>query len=96
MYFVLLGFDSLSNIDAAVANYNESWGKTFLYNVFAQSPTEPNFITFSLIRSPNDTKTDEGGFSIGASVFFICIPTGLTVDAFFFWWQVKLTRSIAL
>ena len=29
-------------------------------------------MTFSLIRSPNDTKSDEGGFTIGAHLN--CIP----------------------
>lgn len=59
-----LGFTTLSNIDATVGS-NNSWGKSFLYNAFAHSPSEPNFITFSLIRSPNGTQTDDGGFTIG-------------------------------
>lgn len=59
-----LGFTTLSNIDATVGS-NNSWGKSFLYNAFAQSPSEPNYITFSLIRSPNGTQTDDGGFTIG-------------------------------
>jgi hypothetical protein len=62
---VCVGFTPLSNIDATVSGHNESWGRTFLYNSFAQSPSEPNYMTFSLIRSPNDTKSDEGGFTIG-------------------------------
>ncbi|KAF8338778.1 aspartic peptidase domain-containing protein [Cantharellus anzutake] len=60
-----LGFPSLSNIENAISKTGGNWGKTFLYNAFAQNTSEPNYITFSLTRAENGTLLDEGGFTIG-------------------------------
>ncbi|KAF8306452.1 acid protease [Clavulina sp. PMI_390] len=60
-----LGFTSLSNIDSTVSKTNATWGASFLYNAFAQNPSTPNYMTFSLIRNPNNTDADAGGFTIG-------------------------------
>jgi len=59
-----LGFTSLSNIDHEVNKTGSAWGRSMLYNIFAQDPSVPNFITFLLSRS-NDTEAPvEGSFTI--------------------------------
>ncbi|KIJ57034.1 hypothetical protein M422DRAFT_238611 [Sphaerobolus stellatus SS14] len=59
-----MGFTSLSSIDLAVNRTSASWGRSLLYNIFAQNPTEPNFVAYKLDRT-NATSTDEGEFTIG-------------------------------
>ncbi|KAJ3914088.1 acid protease [Lentinula edodes] len=63
-----LGFTSLSTIDALVNNSDSSSGRSLLYNLFMQNPSEPNFIAFALERSSDDDADSddvEGSFSIG-------------------------------
>ncbi|KAI6119350.1 aspartic peptidase domain-containing protein [Pisolithus croceorrhizus] len=50
-----LGFDSLSTIDAVINKTGASTGRTLLYNLFQDNPSEPNFIAFSL----------QGTFAVG-------------------------------
>ncbi|KAF9247043.1 aspartic peptidase domain-containing protein [Melanogaster broomeanus] len=59
-----LGFDSLSTIDATINATGSSSGRTLLYNLFEDNPSEPNFIAFSL-QSSSDGDNIEGSFSIG-------------------------------
>lgn len=77
-----LGFTSLSTLDALVNNSGSSSGRSLLYNMFTQDPSEPNFIAFALERSSDDaTDTDDvtGSFSIGASYSPCCVCSGLTL-----------------
>ncbi|KAJ7179172.1 aspartic peptidase domain-containing protein [Mycena filopes] len=60
-----LGFTSLSSIDSAVNKTGASTGRSLLYNLFQDNPSEPNFIAFALQRSSDATDTVEGSFSIG-------------------------------
>ncbi|KAL6298287.1 aspartic peptidase domain-containing protein [Sparassis latifolia] len=60
-----LGFDSLSSIDAMVNRSDASTGRTFLYNAFAKSPSEPNFMAFSLQSVEDSDDEIQGTFSIG-------------------------------
>ncbi|KAJ3801631.1 acid protease [Lentinula aff. detonsa] len=63
-----LGFTSLSTIDALVNNSDSSSGRSLLYNMFMQNPSEPNFIAFALERSSDDDADSddvEGSFTIG-------------------------------
>ncbi|KAE9410507.1 acid protease [Gymnopus androsaceus JB14] len=63
-----LGFTSLSTIDALVNNSDSSSGRSLLYNMFMQDPSEPNFIAFALERSTDDDADSDdvtGSFSIG-------------------------------
>lgn len=63
-----LGFTSLSTIDALVNNSQSSSGRSLLYNMFMQNPSEPNFIAFALERSTDDNADSddvEGSFSVG-------------------------------
>ncbi|KAI0322444.1 acid protease [Amylostereum chailletii] len=60
-----LGFTSLSTIDALVNRTKQSTGRSLLYNLFADNPSEPNFIAFSLQRSSDSTDDVEGQFMIG-------------------------------
>ncbi|KAG6331747.1 hypothetical protein ID866_7341 [Astraeus odoratus] len=59
-----LGFDSLSTIDAVINGTGSSEGRTLLYNLFQDNPSEPNFIAFSL-QSSSDDDGVTGSFSIG-------------------------------
>ncbi|OAX43499.1 acid protease [Rhizopogon vinicolor AM-OR11-026] len=59
-----LGFDSLSNIDAYVNSSGASTGRTLLYNLFHDNPSEPNFIAFSL-QSTSDSDQISGSFAVG-------------------------------
>ncbi|KAG9104273.1 hypothetical protein FRC06_004023 [Ceratobasidium sp. 370] len=61
-----LGANALSTIDQLVNGTGNSWGRSILYNIFAQSPSTPNFIAFLLQRS-NDASSvsSEGSFTIG-------------------------------
>lgn len=59
-----LGFDSLSNIDAVMNQTGSSSGRTLLYNLFQNNPSEPNFIAFSL-QSTSDGDGVQGTFSVG-------------------------------
>ena len=60
-----LGFTSLSTVDALVNRTGASSGRSLLYNLFNDNPTEPNFIAFSLQRSSDPTDDIEGTFLIG-------------------------------
>ncbi|CAE7103022.1 unnamed protein product, partial [Rhizoctonia solani] len=61
-----LGLNSLSKVDHLVNATGNSWGRTLLYNIFAQSPQTPNFIALLLQRSGHDLSvTTEGSFTIG-------------------------------
>lgn len=59
-----VGFDSLSTIDAAFNQSGSSSGRTLLYNLFHDNPSEPNFITFSL-QSISDGDGVQGTFTVG-------------------------------
>ncbi|KAG1754035.1 aspartic peptidase domain-containing protein [Suillus paluster] len=59
-----LGFDSLSTIDALVNVTGASTGRSLLYNLFQDNPSEPNFIAFSL-QSTSDDDQVMGSFAIG-------------------------------
>lgn len=58
------GFTSLSSIDMAVNTSGGSWGRSLLYNIFAQSPSEPNFMAFSLQRVDDPNEDVQGSFTI--------------------------------
>jgi saccharopepsin len=60
-----LGFTSLSTIDSLVNKTGSSSGRSFLYNLFLDNPSEPNFIAFSLQRSSDPTADVQGTFLIG-------------------------------
>ncbi|KAG7449215.1 acid protease [Guyanagaster necrorhizus] len=60
-----LGFTSLSSIDSILNNTGSSQGRSLLYNLFAQNPAEPNFITFSFQRSTSANNDVNGSFTIG-------------------------------
>jgi saccharopepsin len=59
-----LGFDSLSTIDAWVNSSGAATGRTLLYNLFHDNPSEPNFIAFSLQGTSDDDQIS-GSFAIG-------------------------------
>src|SRR5262245_1440596 len=46
-----LGFTSLSTLDALLNKTNESTGRSLLFNLFQDNPSQPNFIAFSLQRA---------------------------------------------
>ncbi|KAJ8509332.1 hypothetical protein ONZ45_g8504 [Pleurotus djamor] len=60
-----LGFTSLSTVDALVNRSGQDTGRSLLYNLFEDNPSEPNFIAFALQRSTHDESDVEGSFSIG-------------------------------
>ncbi|KAK7695439.1 hypothetical protein QCA50_000075 [Cerrena zonata] len=60
-----LGFTSLSTIDALVNKTGSSSGRSLLFNMFADNPSEPNFISFSMQRSNDPSGDVEGSFGIG-------------------------------
>ncbi|KAG9095346.1 hypothetical protein FS749_010622 [Ceratobasidium sp. UAMH 11750] len=61
-----LGANALSTIDQLVNSTGNSWGRSILYNIFAQSPSTPNFIAFLLQRSKDASSvSSEGSFTIG-------------------------------
>lgn len=60
-----LGFDTLSTIDSVLNNTGASSGRTLLYNLFQQNPSEPNFIAFSFQRSTQPGDDVQGSFAIG-------------------------------
>ncbi|TFY72990.1 hypothetical protein EVG20_g34 [Dentipellis fragilis] len=60
-----LGFTSLSIIDALVNKTGDSSGRSVLYNLFNDNPSEPNFIAFSLQRSSDSSDEVKGTFLIG-------------------------------
>lgn len=63
-----LGFTALSTIDALVNMTNSSTGRSLLYNLFIEKPSDPNFIAFSLERDSADgSDTADGNFAIGGS-----------------------------
>uniref|UniRef100_A0A0W0FJQ2 Peptidase A1 domain-containing protein n=1 Tax=Moniliophthora roreri TaxID=221103 RepID=A0A0W0FJQ2_MONRR len=60
-----LGFTSLSSIDAELNKTGSSSGRSLLFNMFEDNPSEPNFIAFAMQRSTHDDSEVEGSFSIG-------------------------------
>ncbi|KAF7965819.1 hypothetical protein HWV62_41733 [Athelia sp. TMB] len=60
-----LGFTSLSNIDNLVNSTGASTGRSLLYNLFLDNPSEPNFIAFSLSRSTDPSDSSDGLFTVG-------------------------------
>lgn len=66
-----LGFTSLSTIDAVINQTGASTGRTLLYNLFQDNPSEPNFIAFSL-DSSSDGDGISGSFSIGVYTLVRC------------------------
>jgi hypothetical protein len=60
-----LGFTSLSTIDALVNKTSESTGRSLLFNLFQDNPSQPNFIAFSLQRDSDSTDDIQGSFSVG-------------------------------
>jgi len=60
-----LGFDTLSTVYVLLNRSGATNGSSFLYNVFAQDKTEPNFISFSLDSSLDAGDSIPGVFSIG-------------------------------
>ncbi|KDQ28961.1 hypothetical protein PLEOSDRAFT_1112018 [Pleurotus ostreatus PC15] len=60
-----LGFTSLSTVDALVNRSGADTGRSLLYNLFEDNPSEPNFIAFALQRSTHADNEVEGSFSIG-------------------------------
>ncbi|CAE6357755.1 unnamed protein product [Rhizoctonia solani] len=60
------GFDTLSNVVRAVqTNYNATWGRSLLSNLFLQEPNTPNHIAFALERADDLDDMAEGAFDIG-------------------------------
>ncbi|EJD48410.1 acid protease [Auricularia subglabra TFB-10046 SS5] len=59
-----LGFTGLSAIDSTVNGTGEAYGRSLLYNIFAQDESVPNFITFLLSRSNDPAAPVEGSFTI--------------------------------
>ncbi|KAH0839755.1 aspartic peptidase domain-containing protein [Lanmaoa asiatica] len=59
-----LGFDSLSEIDAVMNQTGSSSGRSLLYNLFRDNPSEPNFIAFSL-QSTSDGDGVQGSLAVG-------------------------------
>jgi hypothetical protein len=57
-----LGLTSLSYVQSTV---NAAWGANLLVNIFAQNPSEPNFIAVTLQRTSDPADTVEGTLSIG-------------------------------
>ncbi|KAG8796977.1 hypothetical protein FRC17_007895, partial [Serendipita sp. 399] len=57
-----LGFTGLSHLDAAV---EADWAKSLLYNIFAQNPSEPNFIAMALERESDAVNTVQGSLGVG-------------------------------
>ena len=60
-----LGFTKLSSIDNQLNKSGQSDGKALLYNLFADNPSEPNFIAFALQRATVAGGDVEGSFTIG-------------------------------
>ncbi|KAJ7180081.1 acid protease [Mycena crocata] len=60
-----LGFTSLSSIDNVINKTGASTGRSLLFNLFEDNPSEPNFIAFALQRSTDSSDTVQGSFSIG-------------------------------
>lgn len=59
-----LGFTALSGVDVQVNSTGGSYGRSLLYNVFAQDPSVPNFISFLLSRNRDPDAPVEGSFTI--------------------------------
>lgn len=60
-----LGFTSLSALDQAVNATGASTGRSLLYNLFNNNPSEPNFISFAFQRSLEPGDDVQGSFAIG-------------------------------
>jgi saccharopepsin len=67
-----LGFTSLSTIDSVINSTGGSTGRSLLYNLFLDNPSEPNFIAFALQRSTDTNDTVQGTFSIGMTYDSLC------------------------
>lgn len=73
-----LGFTKLSSVDSALNNTGKSDGKALLYNLFADNPSEPNFIAFALQRATVSGGDVEGSFTIGKGMRRTCLRMQLT------------------
>ncbi|KAG8908476.1 hypothetical protein FRC00_011184, partial [Tulasnella sp. 408] len=60
-----LGFTSLSSVDRTVTAAGGDYGHDFLYNIFAQNASAPNFIAFQLERKNSLPSDAESIFTIG-------------------------------
>lgn len=60
-----LGFTALSTIDALVNKTDESTGRSLLFNLFQDNPSQPNFIAFALQRDSDATDDIQGSISVG-------------------------------
>jgi saccharopepsin len=60
-----LGFTALSTIDALVNKTDESTGRSLLFNLFQDNPSQPNFIAFALQRDSDPTDDIQGSISVG-------------------------------
>lgn len=63
-----LGFDTISNVNTAVANQYSGamWGRSLLSNIFSSDPSTPNHIAFHLDRLYDGNDTNTGSFDIGS------------------------------
>ncbi|KAG9128063.1 hypothetical protein FRC07_005650 [Ceratobasidium sp. 392] len=60
------GFDSLCRMCEAVQNqYNATWGRSLLSNLFLQEPNTPNHIAFALERADDLDDMAVGSFDVG-------------------------------
>jgi hypothetical protein len=84
-----LGFTSLSSIDNVINKTGASTGRSLLYNLFQDNPSEPNFIAFALQRSTDSSDTVQGSFSIGM-FFFLYDSTNTDIV------QVNMNRNTLL
>ena len=85
------GFTSLSSIDMKVNQTGASWGRSLLYNIFAQNPNEPNYMAVALQRNEDPHNGVQGSFTIGAQ--FSASAQGLEVDRF---GQASMIRPMPL
>lgn len=60
-----LGFTRLSSIDSFLNGTNSSAGRSLLYNLFSDNPSQPNFVAFALERSQDPANDVSGSFSVG-------------------------------
>ncbi|KZV97236.1 acid protease [Exidia glandulosa HHB12029] len=78
-----LGFTGLSAIDSTVNGTGDSYGRSLLYNVFAQDASVPNFITFLLSRSNDPNAPVEGSFTISETDDdYTAVTNGVKVPTF--------------
>ncbi|KAG8733334.1 hypothetical protein FRC12_018921, partial [Ceratobasidium sp. 428] len=60
------GFDTLSHVvDAVQMQYNATWGRSLLSNLFLQEPSTPNHVAFALERAGDLDDMAVGSFDVG-------------------------------